>query len=141
MVCFGDTRYERLTRISVAHLYNLRQTHGYAVRRRHWTKTRGHNVPIGIRRPPTSQGRPGLIRIDSVHQGDQDGVKGLSHDVNAFCRDFLNPYVNFHRPCFFPESVTDAKGRTRKRYRFEDVTTPYEKLKSLPQAVRSSSPA
>ena len=58
----------------------------------------------------------------------------FAHDVNALCRDFLNPYVNFHRPCFFPQSVTDAKGKTRKRYRFEDMTTPYEKLKSLPQA-------
>ena len=54
--------------------------------------------------------------------------------VNAFCREFLNPYVNFHRPCFFPDIITDSKGRTRKRYRFEDMMTPYEKLKSLPNA-------
>jgi hypothetical protein len=54
--------------------------------------------------------------------------------VNAFCRQFLNPYVNFHRPCFFPHTITDSKGKTRKRYRFEDMMTPYEKLKSLPDA-------
>ena len=41
--------------------------------------------------------------------------------VNAFCRDHLNPYVNFHRPCLFAvclfaETITDAKGRQRKRY-------------------------
>lgn len=30
--------------------------------------------------------------------------------VNAFCRDYLNPYVNFHRPCFFAESMTDVPG-------------------------------
>ncbi len=54
--------------------------------------------------------------------------------VNAFCREFLNPYVNFHRPCFFPDTITDRKGRIRKRYRFEDMMTPYEKLKSLPNA-------
>ena len=55
-------------------------------------------------------------------------------EVNAWCQDCLNPYVNFHRPCFFAESVTDAKGKTRKRYRLQDLMTPYEKLKSLPNA-------
>ena len=60
--------------------------------------------------------------------------------VNAFCQEFLNPYVNFHRPCFFPETVTDAKGKTRKRYRFEHMMTPYEKLKSLPKAKRFLKP-
>ncbi len=54
--------------------------------------------------------------------------------ANAFCADFLNPYVNFHRPCFFPETITDAKGKERKKYRYEDMMTPYEKLKSIPEA-------
>src|SRR4030067_722688 len=79
---FGDTRYERLAAISVAHLYNLRRAGGYQVHRRHWTKTKGHRVPIAQRRAPAPDNRPGFIRIDSVHQGDQDGVKGLYH-INA----------------------------------------------------------
>lgn len=54
--------------------------------------------------------------------------------VNAFCADHLNPYVNFHRPCFFPETITDAKGKERKKYRYENMNTPYEKFKSLPNA-------
>jgi len=54
--------------------------------------------------------------------------------VNAFCADHLNPYINFHRPCFFPETITDKNGKQRKRYRYEDMMTPYEKLKSLPKA-------
>lgn len=54
--------------------------------------------------------------------------------VNAFCVDHLNPYVNFHRPCFFPETITDAKGKERKRYRYEEMKTPYEKFKSTPNA-------
>ena len=74
---FKDARYERLAGISVSHRYNLRRAQGYETRRRHWTKTQGHRVPIGVRRAPTPEGRPGFIRIDSVHQGDQDGVKGL----------------------------------------------------------------
>ena len=61
-------------------------------------------------------------------------------EVNAFCRDFLNPYVNFHRPCFFAESVTDEKGKIRKRYRLKNMMTPYQKLKSLPEAQRFLKP-
>ena len=60
--------------------------------------------------------------------------------VNAFCADFLNPYVNYHRPCFFPETITDAKGKERKRYRYEEMKTPYEKLKSLPEASQYLKP-
>ena len=53
--------------------------------------------------------------------------------VNVFCREHLNPYVNFHRPCLFAETITDAKGRSRKRYPYKLMMTPYEKLKSLPK--------
>jgi hypothetical protein len=52
------------------------------------------------------------------------------------CRD---PYVNFLRPCFFPESFTDAKGKLRKRYRLENMRTPYEKLRSLPPRTLATS--
>jgi hypothetical protein len=39
-------------------------------------------VNIGERRRPDAQGRPGYLRIDTVHQGDLDGVKGVYH-INA----------------------------------------------------------
>lgn len=235
---FGDPRYERLAGISVAHLYNLRQRTGYQRQRQKWTKTRPVTIPIGIRRAPAPNNRPGYLRVDSVHQGDQDGFKGIYHInavdcvtqfeavatceriseaflipvleemllsfpfvirgfhsdngseyinrhvaellnkllieehtksrshntndnaqaeskngsivrkhfgyshipqrfarvVNDFCRAQLNPYINFHRPCLFPETITDAKGRQRKRYPYKLMMTPYEKLKSLPNA-------
>jgi transposase InsO family protein len=235
---FGDARYGRLATISVAHLYNLRQRAGYQRHRRAWTKTRPVTIAIGQRRAPAPNHQPGFLRVDSVCQGDQDGVKGLYHInavdcvtqyegvatceriseaflipvleallqgfpfvirgfhsdngseyinhhvakllnkllieeqtksrsrhsndnaqaeskngsivrkhlgyshipqrfaplVNAFCRDHLNPYVNFHRPCLFAETITDAKGRQRKRYPYQLMMTPYEKLKSLPNA-------
>ena len=79
---FGDPRYERLASISVAHLYNLRGSRQYQNKRRHWTKTRPTSIPIGTRRAPQPNGMPGYIRIDSVHQGDLDGVKGVYH-INA----------------------------------------------------------
>ena len=235
---FGDARYLRLATISVAHLYNLRQRSGYQHQRQVWTKTRPASLPIGERRAPTPNNRPGFLRLDSVHQGDQDGIKGVYHInavdcvtqyeavatceriseaflipvleallqsfpfvilgfhsdngseyinhqvakllnkllieeqtksrsrhsndnaqaeskngaivrkhlgyshipqrfaalVNAFCREHLNPYVNFHRPCLFAQILTDAKGRQRKRYPYRLMMTPYEKLKSLPMA-------
>ena len=235
---FGDARYERLALISVAHLYNLRKQAGYTRRRQHWTKTRPMAIPIGQRRAPAPNNQPGYLRVDSVHQGDQDGVKGLYHvnavdcvtqfeavatceriseaflipvleelissfpfvikgfhsdngseyinhhvarllnkllveqtksrsrhsndnalaeskngaivrkhlgyshipqqfatRVNAFCVEHLNPYVNFHRPCFYAQTITDAKGRQRKRYSYQQMMTPYEKFKSLPDAA------
>lgn len=82
LVCYGDSRYERLAAISVGHLYNLRKEGGYLARRQVFSKTRPTGISIGVRRAPTPEGRPGFIRIDSVHQGDQDGVKGVYH-INA----------------------------------------------------------
>jgi transposase InsO family protein len=241
---FGDPRYERLALISVAHLYNLRQRKIYLQRRQVWTKTRPVTVPIGERRAPRPDNRPGYLRVDSVHQGDQDGLKGIYHInavdcvtqfeavatceriseaflipvleellhsfpfkilgfhtdngseyinrhvaemlnkllieeqtksrsrhsndnaqaeskngsivrkhlgyshipqrfatlVNAFCRDQLNPYINFHRPCLFAETITDAKGRQRERYPYKLMMTPYEKLKSLTDAQQFLKP-
>lgn len=70
---FGDTAYERLATISVAHLYNLRANAGYQRQRGHHEPTRSRSVAIGERRRPQPNGQPGL----SVHQDDWDGIKGL----------------------------------------------------------------
>jgi hypothetical protein len=78
-VVYGDQRYERLSRLSVSHLYNLRKTGGYRVLRSHFTKTRAVCNPIGVRKAPRPNGRAGWVRIDSVHQGDLDGIKGVYH--------------------------------------------------------------
>ncbi len=79
---FGDTRYRRLAAISNGHLYNLRHSDSYQRQRRHFQKTRYTPVRIGERRKPRPDGRPGFLRVDTVHQGDQDGIKGLYH-INA----------------------------------------------------------
>lgn len=240
---YGDTRYARLATISTAHLYNLRKRTGYTERRRHWTKTQPTRVAIGSRRAPAPEGRPGFIRIDSVHQGEEDGVKGVYHinavdcvtqwelvatcekiseayllpvieallagfpfrilgfhadngseyinhtvaklldklrveftksrprrsndnglaetkngavirkhlgyahipqrfasQVNAFCTEHLNPYVNFHRPCLFAEEISDKKGKIKKRYPQRLVMTPLEKLARIEKLERFLKP-
>jgi len=75
----GDIRFERLADLSVAHLYNLRKSTGYQSRRASFTKTRAVCNLIGVRRAPQTDGRAGFVRIDTVHQGDLDGVKGVYH--------------------------------------------------------------
>lgn len=240
---FGQAEYTALASISVSHLYNLRKSASYQRLRRHFEKTQPQASRIGERRKPRPEGKPGYIRIDTVHQGDQDKVKGVYHInavdevtqfemicsaekiserylvpaliqlledypfkirgfhsdngseyinytvaklldklrieftksrsrqsndnalaesknasvirkqfgyehipqrwaplLNNFHRQHLNPYLNFHRPCFFPEIHTDAKGKERKIYPYANLMTPYEKLKSLPQAKQYLKP-
>jgi len=79
---YGDLRYERLAAISVAQLYRLRKSRKYREERVSYVGTRPVQVAIGERRRPDPQGRPGYLRVDTVHQGDQDGVKGVYH-INA----------------------------------------------------------
>ena len=234
---FGQAEYARLAAISVSHLYNLRQSQTYRRRRHTVDKTRPVVRDIGARRKPQSDGQPGTIRIDTVHQGDLDGEKGVYHInavdevtqfevvvsvekiseyylipaleqllemfpfvirgfhsdngseyinrrvarlleklrieftksrarhsndnalvecknghvvrkllghahipqrwaglLNDFHRQHLNPYVNYHRPCLFPVTITNKAGKQRKRYPYESLMTPYEKLKSIADA-------
>ncbi len=56
--------------------------------------------------------------------------------INGFNQRHLIPYLNFHRPCFFPEITLDAKGKQRKRYRDQQMSTPYQKFKSLTEATQ-----
>ena len=236
---FGDSRFERLAGLSNGHLYNLRRSTSYRRRRTTLTHTRPTQVAIGERSKPRPNGHPGHIRVDTVHQGDHDGQKGVYHvnlvdeitqwqhvgtveaiserfllpvlqallqaypfvvrgfhsdngseyinhqvanllnklhigqftksrprksndnarvegknasvvrkylgyahipkhfapQLNAFTQDLLSPFLNYHRPCLFPVDVSDSKGRIKKRYPHDPVTTPYEKLKSLPDAA------
>lgn len=81
--CFDDMAYERLSYISVSHIYNLRKSAGYKKYRCHYEKTKSpKGIHIGERRKPQANGKPGYIRIDTVHQGDLDGRKGVYH-INA----------------------------------------------------------
>ena len=46
---------------------------------------------LGERRQPQPNGLPGYLRVDTVHQGDLDGVKGVYH-INAV--DEVHPVRN-----------------------------------------------
>jgi transposase InsO family protein len=231
---YGKAEFQRLAAISNGHLYNLRRNPRYRQQRKNYQKTRPSAVAIGERRRPDPGGRPGYLRVDTVHQGDTENGKGVFH-INAvdevtqweiaasverisetylepvlvtiltqfpfvihgfhsdngsefinqtvakllnklmieqtksrprhsndnglaetkngaiirkhmgwghipaahaqriqqFYSAYLNPYLNYHRPCAQADVEVDAKGRKRRRYR--RYQTPLETLLSLPK--------
>jgi transposase InsO family protein len=236
---FGKREYARLAEISVAHLYNLRHSVGYRQRAAEFSRTTPSGIAIGERRQPDPQGAPGYLRVDTVHQGDWEGEKGVYHinavdavtqweivgctpriseqhllpvleatlhqfpfrplgfhadngsefvnhtvakllnrllaeftrsrpnrssdnalvegkngaiigkhlgyghiasqhadQIQRFYMAHFNPYLNYHRPCGFARVQLDQRGRRRRHYRAQDYVTPYEKLRSLPEAHR-----
>jgi hypothetical protein len=54
--------------------------------------------------------------------------------VNAWFQDWLNPYLNYHRPCGYATTTVSPKGKQKKTYKQQDYQTPYEKLRSLPDS-------
>lgn len=79
---FGQAVFQRLASISVAQIYRFRGTRAYLKHNTAYQGTRPTPVNIGERRKPAPEGRPGYLRLDTVHQGDREGVKGLYH-INA----------------------------------------------------------
>ena len=231
---YGQAAYARLAAISVAHIYRFRNSAAYRQRNASYHPTRPTVIPIGERRKPRPHGVPGYLRIDTVHQGDRDGVKGIYHinavdevtqweivaatpqiselwliplletmlaqfpfvirgfhsdngsefinytvakllgkllieqtksrahrsgdnglveakngavirkhlgfgpigaehaeAVDAFHREQLNPYVNFHRPCAVPAVTVAANGKRRRIY--PRWATPFELLQEAPR--------
>jgi hypothetical protein len=79
---FGDARYERLAQIAVSHLYNLRRRDEYRRQGTQFDSTKPVQVNIGERRRPDPRDQPGYLRVDTVHQGDGEGAKGV-YPINA----------------------------------------------------------
>jgi hypothetical protein len=66
-------------------------------------------------------------------------IMGYSHipqkyatAINRFYTEVLNAYLNFHRPCYFAVEKVDPKGKIRKTYPHDQIMTPWERLKSIP---------
>ncbi|MEK7597824.1 MAG: integrase [Patescibacteria group bacterium] len=76
---FKKQNYENIKDISIAHIYNLRKTRQYKSHSLTFTKTQPVKRNIGERRKPTPNGVPGFLRVDTVHQGDLNGKKGVYH--------------------------------------------------------------
>ncbi len=237
---YGKEEYLNIANISVSHIYNLKKKVSYLRSISFYQKTRkGKGKAIGLRGKPQPEGRPGYLRVDTMHQGDQDGQKGVYHintvdeviqwevigaaekiseeyllplleriiasypyriinfhadngseyinqkvaemlnallikltkgrprhtndnalvetkngwvvrkwlgyshirkehasSINEFYFGFFHEYLNFHRPCAFPTEVIDKKGKIKKKYRYQDYQTPYEKLRSIPDVQK-----
>lgn len=77
---YNKKAFERIGEISVAHLYRLRKnSRQYQSNILHIEKTRATTVNIGLRTKPVTFGKPGFLRVDTVHQGDRDKEKGVYH--------------------------------------------------------------
>jgi len=237
---YGKEEYSNIANISVSHIYNLKKKVSYLRSIKSYQKThKGKGKTIGVRCQPQPEGRPGYLRVDTMHQGDREKQKGVYHintvdeltqweiigatekiteeyllpllekiitsypfriinfhadngseyinqkvaemlnkllikltksrprhtndnalietkngwvvrkwlgyshirkehaqRINDFYFGCFNEYLNFHRPCAFPTEVIDHKGKIKKKYYYQDYQTPYEKLKSIPDAQK-----
>ena len=78
---YGKEEYKKISEISVAQIYNIRNNNQQYISSDtlYYNKTKSNSVDIGIRQKPEPNGHPGYLRVDSVHQGDRDGKKGVYH--------------------------------------------------------------
>jgi len=72
---FGKEEFKRLSNISVAHLYRLRQSSFYRNHTLTIEKTKPSPCKYGERRRPDPQGRPGYIRWHACRHGSSRGPK------------------------------------------------------------------
>lgn len=79
---YGNQKFQRLAGLSSSHIYNLRKSASYSKLRVRVQHTQARQVSIGERRQPHPKGKPGYLRVDTVHQGHHDGQPGLYH-LNA----------------------------------------------------------
>ena len=77
---FGKNEYERISHLSVPQLYRFRKnSRQYNSQILFIEKTRAVDRNIAIRKKPNPYGKPGFLRVDTVHQGDLDKEKGVYH--------------------------------------------------------------
>ena len=96
---FEDACNEHLTGTLNVHLYNLRCF--WACR---WVlgscdATCLSQVPTGERRTPRPEGRQSWIRVDSMHQGDLDSIKGI-YRIDAAHEDTDSQFKGVGGACF-----------------------------------------
>lgn len=105
---FSVVSFLNLAKISVSHIYNLRGSVEYRRINQDYTPTKpAVDRNIGVRAKPQPDGKPGYIRVDSVHQGDLGKTKGVYHvntidevtqmevvgSVEQICETYLVPLL------------------------------------------------
>ena len=57
---------------------------------------------------------------------------------NTYCIEYLNPFLNFHRPCLFSKDKPDPKkpGRIKRIYRPQYAMTPLYNARAEPKPAR-----
>ena len=88
---------------------------------------------------PRQSGDNGLIETKNgavirKHMGYGYIDAGHADRINSFYREFLNPYLNYHRPCAQAEVEIDHRGR--KTVRYKRYQTPLETLLALDQPAQ-----
>ena len=83
---------------------------------------------------PRQSGDNGLVETKNgavirKHMGYGYIDAGHADRINSFYREFLNPYLNYHRPCAQADVEIDVRGR--KRVRYKRYQTPLETLLAL----------
>jgi transposase InsO family protein len=78
---FKKIEYGNISGISVSHIYNIRKNNRQynSSKAKYYSRTKAVNANIGVRRKPCPNGKPGFVRVDTVHQGDFNGKKGIYH--------------------------------------------------------------
>lgn len=78
---FKKIEYGNISHISASHIYNIRNNNRQynSSEARFFKKTNAVQTNIGVRRKPEPSGKPGYLRVDTVHQGDFNGKKGVYH--------------------------------------------------------------
>ena len=61
--------------------------------------------------------------------------QGMATEITTYYTNFLNPYLNFHRPCLYLTKTTrDDQGRERRVY--GETMVPYDKLKQIAKTIQ-----
>ncbi len=77
---YGQEEYRNIADISLSHIYNLKKKVPYLRSVNFYQKThKAKGKTIGTRGKPQPQGKPGYLRVDTIHQGDREGQKGVYH--------------------------------------------------------------
>src|SRR6266498_148864 len=87
--------YERIANISVSHIYVLR--HSVLYRRLHlrYEKTKPTVIAIGERKKPEPNGKPGFLRVDTVHQGDEEKEKNGMYKKGVYHINMVDEVTQF----------------------------------------------